>query len=473
MKISEIIALLEQYSIKSRLNEDFVISRLSSNIDQALNSEAVFYNLQQGESFHRTFLERLKSSDAGLIIINSHPPTEIAEKFSYIIVDHDKFLESQKELADRIYPYNKKVKIIGVTGTNGKTTIVNICTQLMSQNRKKSLSVGTLGICTSTKKLKTDFSTTSPSYIQLRELLHRYSNEFDFFFIEASSHALVQNRFFKLKFDAAAWSNFSQDHLDYHKTIENYFKAKLLIVTDFLKSKAPLFVHGKQVDLIERIDTTIKFSREFTKIVRDIIIREGDYHPFLKSAYNRENLALAYALVQYLLGGEPDIKMNLITPPAGRFDIVKNKTTESYIIVDYAHTPDAIKNILKEVRSIFPGFRLITLFGCGGDRDKTKRPLMGKAAEIYSNELIITSDNPRSEDPQAIVEDIVTGLKTNNYLICLDRKEAITRGIERLDEKSIFIILGKGHENYQEVLGKRVHFDDKEVVLSCLKEREK
>ena len=272
----------------------------------------------------------------------------------------------------------------------------------------------------------------------MRKFIHRYGQDKDFCVLEASSHALIQKRLQGLKFDMAGWLSFSQDHLDYHKTMDEYFAAKLLLF-HYLKPSASVFVPSSQHDLFTKI-------ARVTKKVSQSKALEGALPVFFRTSFNRDNLEVAVSIVESAFGVSVPDSFDRLIPPDGRFFIRPYKT--NFIIVDFAHTPDALENICRGIREAFPLHRLKVLFGCGGDRDRSKRPQMGKIAEMYSDEVYLTSDNPRSEDPEQIINDIITGMSSHNFHRIVERPEAVAQAFEELREHEVLLLAGKGHENY-------------------------
>lgn len=359
--------------------------------------------------------------------------------------------EIRENSLNYFYPLDQKLKLIGVTGTNGKTTVTDLVRQLCVAHSIPVKTIGTLGVFEDEEKTK-DFSLTTPDYVDLRKVL---SDFVGVACIEMSSHALDQNRFGSLKLDAAAWTSFSQDHLDYHLSMENYFKAKLKIF-DYLKPKARLLIASTQQDLIDRIERGQKLSVEPIKA-------SGS---FFKAIYNQENLGLAKGLLKEL-----SFKIQLdkrLSPPPGRFNIFESGDFK--VVIDFAHTPAGLESIGRSIREAFPAHQLVTLFGCGGDRDKTKRAPMGEAASQWSSFVILTSDNPRFEDENLIIDDIVPGVSVP-FERLVKRDEAIRYAFDKFKDKSVVLLIaGKGHENYIDQKGVKTPYSDEEVVRTFLKE---
>jgi UDP-N-acetylmuramoyl-L-alanyl-D-glutamate--2,6-diaminopimelate ligase len=380
--------------------------------------------------------------------------------------------ETLEQLCDYFYPRGpRQWQIAGVTGTNGKTTTVKYLESILLAAGRRVLSVGTLGLALNGESLsETGF--TSPPYIELRRILHQYRDQADTLVMEVSSHALHQGRVQGLRFAAAAWTNFSQDHLDYHRDEASYFAAKALIL-DQLADGVPLLTTSAEVAhrlRAERGDEPAITRIDIPALTTDLV----QARPFLALSYNRANYALARALEMALLGAEPEAPWRCLKPVPGRFDchVFQNRT----IVIDFAHTPDALENILDAIREAFPGAGILTLFGCGGDRDRGKRPLMGAAVCRGSDQVILTSDNPRFEDPRAIVDDTLQGMSGCEAAptVILDRAEAIAALFDHLaeypmDQPWVALIAGKGHEPYIDQNGVKRPYSDREQVLGNLR----
>lgn len=413
----------------------------------------------------------------------------ICEKGNYpvetiIVEDTKKYLNEY--LYENIYPKIKDMKLLGVTGTNGKTTICFLVYQILKMLGKKCAYIGTIGFYYGdTQKV---LNNTTPDTDLLYEmLLEAKENGCEYVIMEVSSHALDMNRIYGLEFDEVAFTNLTQDHLDYHKTIENYIVAKKIL---FNKTR------GNKIAIINGDDT---YSKEFiNENNQNIIIsdKEGDllikkmnfshvntvinfeyknksYETDIKMVgrYNVYNFLTALMLVNNL-GFEINDLLKIsssLSAPNGRMEKIDFKNNS--IFIDYAHTPDAVINVLKSAQEYKKG-KIVTVIGCGGDRDRTKRPIMGRCAEENSDYVIFTNDNPRTEDEKQIMNDIKEGLTKTNHEIIFNRKEAIEKAVDLLNENDILMILGKGHEDYQ-IIGKtKYHFSDKEVVLEYIKNKE-
>ena len=417
--------------------------------EESSEGSILFYKIGPNKEDEKKFWDRIKSATYSWLIINrsleTHPPSsQIIQESNWPMV--------QKEILDVLYPL-PNMKMIGITGTNGKTTTTDIILQLGHQLGKNGISIGTLGVRTMGETLE-DFGLTSPSFIDLRKYLYRYGKGKDFCVMEVSSHALVQNRIYGIQFDGAGWLSFSQDHLDYHKTLEEYFKSKCLIF-NYLKNEVCLFVPQEQESLFERL------SLQFKNLKKSAVLNQ-DLPLFFKTQFNKNNLEVALAIIKDIFPSDVSISFDKILPPDGRFYI--RNFRDNYIVVDFAHTPDALENICQGLRSTFPSYKLKVLFGCGGDRDRTKRPLMGDVANRLADEIYVTSDNPRSEDPEQIINDIIAGIKNHQVQKIINRPEAVKKAFSELKSKEILLLAGKGHENYILIKGVKHPYSDIQEV---------
>lgn len=458
MNKQNLIQLIGPNLKSSFINGDFNISNATTNIQNSSVNDLVFYFIHENEKALAVFLERSSKANAGLLVLNREVPDL---KVNYIVVND--FLEGQRAICNKLYPLTNKLKIAGVTGTNGKTTTVNLAVQIAKLNNVKAFSIGTLGVFDADEEIYPEISATTPSYLELRKILHKFQDEFELVFMEVSSHALMQDRLYDVMLDAGAWTSFSQDHLDYHGTLEEYFQAKSKI-SDKLKNKNYLFVPEHEESVSQGLE---KINIPY-EIVSDFYIEEDDIPYAFRAKYNFNNLLLATKLFENLTGIK-NHNLYGLKLPKGRFSAYE--CGDHLFVIDYAHSPDAIKNICHAIASAFPNMYLITVFGCGGDRDRTKRPLMGQAAAKYSNLVVVTSDNPRSEEPLAIINDVLPGVENANYIIEENRADAIRKAFDAKKGPSIILIAGKGHEEYQEVKGEKLPFSDFSIVEQIISEQ--
>ena len=395
--------------------------------------------------------------------------------------------EIMAQISDLFYSSpSSHLNLIGVTGTNGKTTVTHLIQKLYEAENQKCALIGTLGNKMTSEDDYHDAKHTTPQAPELQKLFYDiYEKGIPNVVMEVSSHALAQHRVDYCYFNGAVLTNLTQDHLDFHITMNNYFKAKAklfeeIYADDFavinkddeyadkfievINPKARLYTYGIKNEADVRAEN-IKFDNNGASFT--CIIKDNKYNVKLKmngmfSVYNvLAALTVAYALNFNI---ENSIKtLESMSGVAGRFEVIVNKPT---VIVDYAHTPDGLENVLKASKEILPeGGNLICIFGCGGDRDATKRPKMGAIAEKYADKVIVTSDNPRSEDPQQIITDILAGFKSvNSVIVEPDRELAIKEAYKLANALDVVLVAGKGHEDYQILGDKTIHFDDREKV---------
>ncbi len=403
----------------------------------------------------------------------------ISEKDLDITVPYLKVKDTEKYIEQKLeeeYSSNfKDLKIIGVTGTNGKTTTCYLIYQMLKELNKKAAYIGTIGFYLNDEIR--ELPNTTPDILSLYKLImEAKEKEVEYIIMEVSSHALSLSRIAGINFDVAAFTNLSQDHLDFHKDMIDYLNAKKLII-NHLKQKGTLIVN-----LDEETSKEFIFKNKLTIGKNgDYKITNYNYNPdstdleftFKNNTYKvKTNLINEFNIYNYLMSlailNNLDIPIeniikitNKVYPPRGRCETIK--VNDSYAVIDYAHTPDAVEKIIKAYKELNVG-KVITVLGCGGDRDPKKRPIMGDIATSLSDKVIFTSDNPRTEDPIKILEDITKNNKSTNYEVIVDREKAIIKGISLLNKNDFLLILGKGHEDYQIIGTEKIHFDDAEIV---------
>ncbi|MBQ1258416.1 MAG: UDP-N-acetylmuramoyl-L-alanyl-D-glutamate--2,6-diaminopimelate ligase [Clostridia bacterium] len=382
---------------------------------------------------------------------------------------------------------SRKMKMLGITGTKGKTTTSFLLKSILEKAGHKVGLIGT--VCTLIGDKQKDAGKTTPDPIEFQELLHEMADEgVEYVVMEVSAHALHMHRIAGVVFEAAAFTNLSVDHLDYFKTMENYLEAKLLIRD---QAKA-LFINCDDEAVLKRAsEKNIDFVRFGIRAQADIYAREIEfaenglsftlcYHKRKKAEikmnmtgiFNVYNALTAASIAESVGVDIEDIKKGLEAVKAvpGRIELLDTKTPYR-VILDYAHSPDALENILNAVRPTTKG-RLICLFGCGGGRDQTKRPIMGEISGRLSDFSIITSDNPRNEEPMVIIDSIVEGIAPTGgeYVVIENRREAIRYALSIAKESDAIVLAGKGHETYQEICGVKHPFDEKVIVAELLEE---
>lgn len=399
-------------------------------------------------------------------------------------------------IASRYYGYpTRNLNVIGVTGTNGKTTVTHLISKLLNRCKGKAGILSTTGNVIGDKTYKA--INTTPNPIEIQKFAQEVVNSGgSYLCMEASSHGIVSQRLSGTEFDTAVFTNISQDHLDFHKTFENYLLAKGLFLTSLGtagekngKSKyvvinaddanssyfesvtlCNVITYGIKQNCDVRADN-IFISPSSSKFRLNAWLGSIDIETKLIGDFSIYN-CLAAITVALLEGiGLQEIKEAFLTIEGvpGRFETITNKDADFTVVIDYAHTPDGLENVLQTATTLKEN-RILLVFGCGGDRDRGKRPLMAKIAECYADFSIVTNDNPRTEDPLKIVDDILEGFTKDNYEIVLNRDEAIKSAITKAQKGDIILIVGKGHENYQIIGDKIYDFDDKVVAQKIIKE---
>lgn len=437
-----------------------------------------FIALRTNNDGHKYIEDAIKNGATKIIAEYGNYPVET------IIVNNTKdYLV--KYLYDNYYSEIKDLKLIGITGTNGKTTTSILIHNMLNKLGKKTAYIGTNGFYIG--KFIKELPNTTPEIIDIYELLIEAKKEgCEYVCLEASSHGLDQNRLKGLTFDFAVFTNLTHEHLGYHKTMENYAKAKQKLFNMLRNNKYAIINNDDNYKdyFIVKGNNNITYS--FTK--GDYYIKEYNItlsHSTFSVIHNNENYTFSTkmlgkhniynSLVSIIILSkigytfeEINKVLNTVEGPIGRMENINYKNNN--IIIDYAHTPDGIENVLKTTRELKPN-KIITVIGCGGGTgsDREKRSEMGNLVLTMSNKTIFTNDNPRDEDPNQIINDLLKEKVNDNYIIELDRKTAIKKGIEELTKNDILLILGKGHENYQIIGSNKTHFSDKETVQEIIK----
>lgn len=407
----------------------------------------------------------------------------ICEEGSYsvetvVVEDTNEYLKNY--LVDNYSKLFEDLKLIGVTGTNGKTTTCFLTYQMLNKLGIKACYIGTIGCYFDDKKI--ELSNTTPDILELYNLLlGAKDNGCRVIVMEVSSHSIALERIKGLKYDVCAFTNLTQDHLDFHKTMDEYCKAKANIIS-YLKDNGRIivntddfysnyFICDKSLSLGETGNDYKILDYGLFNTYTDINFSHNDNVYEIKTnligKFNVYNYLTSLAILN-CLGIEINNIFNVtceIQAPDGRAEIIK--VGNSIAVVDYAHTPDAVSKIISSFREVTKG-RIITIVGCGGDRDPKKRPIMGNIASENSDYVIFTDDNPRTEDEKLIMKDILAGVSRDNYTVVYARKEAIKTGLEMLNDQDTLLILGKGHEDYQIIGREKVHLSDKEEVYKYI-----
>ena len=373
---------------------------------------------------------------------------------------------------------SRRLKLVGVTGTNGKTTTATLLYDLTRLMGYKAGLLSTVKNIVDTKEIPA--KQTTPDHLTLNRLLHEMVEAgCEYAFMEVSSHACSQHRIDGLQFAGGIFTNLTRDHLDYHKTVDNYIAAKKSFFDSLpVQAFALVNIDDKVGEVMvqntkaDKYTYSLRTMADYKCRVLEERLDGKDIEVLFTGRFNAYNLLSVYG-ASVLLGFDPDevaVKMSMLLPVSGRFQTIH--APQGYTaVVDYAHTPDALVNVLSTVRDVLGNKgNIITVCGCGGNRDAGKRPIMAREAANRSDRVIFTSDNPRDEDPEEILREMIAGLDadTNNYVKITDRREAIRTACMLAQRGDVVIVAGKGHEDYQEIKGVKHHFDDREELKKIM-----
>ena len=481
--------LLSDILYKTRLEEVIGSTNVAINSvtfdSRQVKKDSLFIATRGAAVDGHNFIEKAIENGAAAIVCEDLPLTQ-KDNITYVKVLNSS--EALAYIACNFYDNpSEKIKIIGITGTNGKTTTVTLLFNLF---RGLGYNVGLLS--TVENKINNTIipsTHTTPDALTLNELLAKMVEQgCQYAFMEVSSHAIVQHRITGINFTGGAFSNITHDHLDYHITFDEYIKAKKRFFDNLPEEAFALTNKDDKNGLIMLQNTKAKKYTYALKSVADFKCRVVENHlnglllnidnqevwVKLIGSFNAYNVLVVYAISQLLKQDKVQVLTTLsnLNSVEGRFQYIKSKNG-IVAIIDYAHTPDALKNVLETIKDIRTGNeQVITLIGCGGDRDAAKRPVMAQIACEYSNKVILTSDNPRSENPEEILNQMEAGINpvdAKKTLRISDRKEAIKTAVAFAKEGDIILIAGKGHEKYQEISGVKYPFDDFEIVKENFK----
>ena len=478
MILQDILYKVSIRSIKGNTNIDVADLLIDS---RKVIPGSCFIALKGTKTDGQEFIESAVDKGASIIVCESLP-TVVNENITYVIVDNA--AEAAGYMSHNFYGEpSLKLKLVGVTGTNGKTTIATLLWKLFTALGYKSGLVSTVQNQIGDTVIAATH--TTPDAVSINALLKQMVDEgCVFVFMECSSHAIHQGRITGLQFAGALFSNITHDHLDYHKTFDEYIRVKK---SWFDKLPSTAFAISNADDkrgavmlqntIAKKYFYSLKTMADFKGKILDnsleglhMNINEKEVYFRLIGEFNAYNLLAVYGTA-VCLGEDKDNVLQLLSSldgAEGRFDYVISKKEKITGIVDYAHTPDALLNVLATIKNLRQGNeKIITVVGCGGDRDKTKRSVMAEVACEYSDKVIFTSDNPRSEDPLEILNDMQAGVNavTKKKVISIaDRKEAIKTAVSLANTEDIVLIAGKGHEKYQEIKGVKFDFDDKKIL---------
>lgn len=478
MKLSELLKNVKPIAVHGDIDIDIK----GVNIDsRKIENGHLFIAMKGTQVDGHKFIDKAIALGATAILLEDMPET-LEDKVTYVQVKSTE--EDAGKVATLFYgDPSKKLKLVGVTGTNGKTTIATLLYEMFREFGYKVGLLSTVCNYIDDKAIPADHTTPDP--IELNRLLGDMVAEgCEYAFMECSSHAIHQRRISGLDFTGAIFTNLTRDHLDYHKTFENYRNAKKMFFDDLSKNAFAITNADDKngMIMVQNTKATIKtYSIKRMADFRAKILEchfEGMYLEIdgkevgvqFIGKFNVSNLLAVYGAA-VMLGKKPEdilVALSTLKSVNGRLEPIQSP--EGYtVIVDYAHTPDALENVLAAIHEVLDtkGGHIITVCGAGGHRDKGKRPLMAQEAVKQSDTVILTSDNPRDEDPQAIINDMLAGLDTKQkkkVLNIVDRKEAIRTAAMMAKKGDVILVAGKGHENYQEINGVKHHFDDHEVI---------
>lgn len=477
MKLEEILKSVNACRWVGDLNIDVTDIQMDSRL---VKPGCLFVAVKGTQTDGHAYIGKAIDNGATAIVCETIPE-QTDEKVTYIQVNDTE--DAVGKLATTFYgDPTSKLDLVGVTGTNGKTTIATLLYEMFRHFGYKTGLISTVCNYIDGESIPTDHTTPDP--ITLNRLLGRMADEgCKYAFMEVSSHSVAQKRIGGLKFAGGIFTNLTRDHLDYHKTFDNYLKAKKAFFDGLPKSAFALTNADDKNGLVMVQNTKAKVSTYSLRTLCDFKgkVLEDGFEGMLLDINNREvnvqfigrfnasNLLAVYGAA-CLLGKQPEdvlVALSILRPVSGRFDAIRSPKGYT-AIVDYAHTPDALENVLNAIHEVLKGRgQVITVVGAGGNRDKGKRPLMAQESVKQSDKVVITSDNPRFEEPQDIINDMLAGLTKDDMrkvISIADRREAIRTACMLAQPGDVVLIAGKGHENYQEIKGVKHHFDDKEVV---------
>ncbi|MFH0790523.1 MAG: UDP-N-acetylmuramoyl-L-alanyl-D-glutamate--2,6-diaminopimelate ligase [Candidatus Omnitrophota bacterium] len=493
MRLEQLLKSLDVEQVYPQ-GEDFYVKGISCD-SQTVLDDFIFVAVKGANHDGHNFIDEAITRGARAIIVHS---SCLAGRQAQSIDDSCKKVifikvkDTRKAIAKLAVEFygnpSQKMKVVGITGTNGKTTIAYLIEALLKQAGRACAVIGTVNHRFDGKIILSKNTTPGPQ--ELQAMLKEIAGQgIGYAVMEVSSHALDQDRTLGINFHTAVFTNLTQDHLDYHQNMENYFRAKSKLFEGILSdsfavinnddeygrmmqklTKAKVVTYGiKNNSRVLAKNLEFGFSR--TEFILEI---NGQKTRIKTPLIGRHNIYNILAAVSWALN--EGMELSVITPAIEKFDSVPGRLEridtkrDFFVFVDYAHTEDALKNAINAVREISKE-RIIVVFGCGGERDRTKRPKMGRIVSELADYAVITNDNPRSEDPHSIINDIERGITKKNYSVIPDRREAIEKSLELARSGDVVLVAGKGHENYQVLKSQIIRFDDREVVRECLKQK--
>jgi UDP-N-acetylmuramoyl-L-alanyl-D-glutamate--2,6-diaminopimelate ligase len=491
MKFSEMAGLTEENILDIESSFDFEVNKLCCN-SAAAEPNDIFFAIKGFRADGNKFINEALQKGAKAVITDGE--TEITDPRIYHVKDSRRMMARMSGI---FYGEpSKQMIMIGVTGTNGKTTVSMLINHVLRAAGKRTGLIGTNGNYINSRFIKTEH--TTPESIELNRLLKEmYAENVEIVVMEVSSHSLALSRVYGIDYDLAVYTNLTPEHLDFHESMDNYYESKKILFDSLKrigeKGVKPAVIYNCNDEFGVKIVSTSSAERisygfgcgtytakslkiDLDGMKFDVLVPRNEegivklrLNTNLTGKFNVHNILAAIAALKSLnLRYEQIVDaINNFEPVEGRFNKV-GLSNGAIVIIDYSHTPDSLLKAISAVREILDENksegRIITVFGCGGNRDRTKRPMMGEIAGKNSDEVIITSDNPRDEDPLQIIEEIKAGIGSDNYNIESDREKAIDMAVKKSKKGDVILVAGKGHETYQEIKGVKNHFSDKEAV---------
>ncbi len=482
MKLSELLKTIKPLSIEGSAEGEITGVDIDS---RRIAPGHLFVAIKGTQTDGHAYIAKATELGAAAVLCEELP-AEVKEGVTYVTVESTESAVGPVATLFNGDP-SRKLKLVGVTGTNGKTTIATLLYKMFRQMGHRCGLLST--VCNYIEDEAIPASHTTPDPIELNALLARMADAgCEYVFMECSSHAIAQKRIGGLKFAGGLFTNLTRDHLDYHKTFENYRDAKKAFFDTLSKDAFAITNADDKNGMFMVQNTKARVKTYSTRSMADFKARiiechfegmylEIDNHEVgvqFIGKFNVSNLLAVYGAA-VMLGKQPEeilVVMSTLKSVSGRLEPIRSQNGEYTAIVDYAHTPDALENVLCAIHEVLDGKgRVITVCGAGGNRDKGKRPLMAREAVKQSDIVIITSDNPRFEEPQDIINDMLAGINTQQMkkvMTNIDRREAIRTACMMARKGDVILVAGKGHEDYQEIKGVKHHFDDKEVISSII-----
>ena len=482
MKLSELLKTIKPLSIEGSAEVEITGVDIDS---RRIAPGHLFVAIKGTQTDGHAYIAKATELGAAAVLCEELP-AEVKEGVTYVTVESTESAVGPVATLFNGDP-SRKLKLVGVTGTKGKTTIATLLYKMFRQMGHRCGLLST--VCNYIEDEAIPASHTTPDPIELNALLARMADAgCEYVFMECSSHAIAQKRIGGLKFAGGLFTNLTRDHLDYHKTFENYRDAKKAFFDTLSKDAFAITNADDKNGMFMVQNTKARVKTYSTRSMADFKARiiechfegmylEIDNHEVgvqFIGKFNVSNLLAVYGAA-VMLGKQPEeilVVMSTLKSVSGRLEPIRSQNGEYTAIVDYAHTPDALENVLCAIHEVLDGKgRVITVCGAGGNRDKGKRPLMAREAVKQSDIVIITSDNPRFEEPQDIINDMLAGINTQQMkkvMTNIDRREAIRTACMMARKGDVILVAGKGHEDYQEIKGVKHHFDDKEVISSII-----